>query len=392
MSATNTAWFHCGRCGSLFSTEIEKDDQHLCPACGCRTSLGKTSRSEQTADSIPGASGTVTSATKSLKNIQTAWFKKTNGRHLIIKVLAAWLAVLAVSTYGIVWICSDGTNNPPPENHPVSTKDLDSEENTAFLNQAAPLCRQTFSNFLSAETSGISSQLVLRPGTTSALMARFYSMNRLEVVDPKMLTLNNVTVVKLAAGKAIESYWKSSDGRQFDVLFQEEDGEWRLDWEHYVKFSDCPWPLFLAGNGEARGQFRLLARERLSDEHKNSPSISILLREPRFGYPSELGYQSPEFLISRSSKNGSLLTAAFALANSGKRAFNAQLPNIYPEGFIPIRVKIHRFEENTERRFELEEIIACHWYSVDNMGVEISNSLGTFMSTNQDVNDQSLPR
>jgi uncharacterized protein YodC (DUF2158 family) len=76
--------------------------------------------------------------------------------------------------------------------------------------------------------------------------------------------------------------------------------------------------------------------------------------------------------LGRTTPNGKRLTAAFALAKSGKRVFNVNLPSIYPEGLIPIRVKIHRFEENSERRFEIEGIIACHWYSINASGVDIS--------------------
>jgi hypothetical protein len=96
-----------------------------------------------------------------------------------------------------------------------------------------------------------------------------------------------------------------------------------------------------------------------------------VLYAPRFGFTTEPGFQSPEFLIKRDTKNGRLLDAAFKLERENKRVFGGKFPNNNPEGFIRVRVKVRRLEENLERGFELEEVVACHWYSVEAPGVEI---------------------
>jgi hypothetical protein len=258
---------------------------------------------------------------------------------------------------------------PPASQAAVATGVL--EENAALLSEASPLCNQVFSGYLAARTPEERNQFVLKPITTASRMNRFYAENPSINFDPKTLKLTHSSVIRFPSGQAIECHWSSSEGYELDSVFMKENDEWRLDWDHFARYSDCPWPLFLAGSGDPFSEFRLLARERLAEERKNADSISIVLYAPRFGYTGELGFQSPEFLIKRDSKNGRLLDAAFKLERENKRVFGAQFPNNNPEGLIRVRVKVRRFEEDQERRFELEEVLACHWYSVDFPGVEI---------------------
>ena len=129
--------------------------------------------------------------------------------------------------------------------------------------------------------------------------------------------------------------------------------------------------MFLAGSGDPDGEFRLLARQRLAEQRKNADTISIVLYAPRFGAPEATLTQSPEFLIKRDTKNGRMLGAAFQMEKSGQRVFDANTPNLNPEGLIRVRVKVRRFDDKGERRFEITEVVACHWYTVDAPGVDI---------------------
>ena len=289
----------------------------------------------------------------------------------MLQIIVGYALLFLAIIYGARWkwgVQPDDHKNPANE---ASAKAVVPEEDIILLEQAAPLCREVFSNFLSASTPEQQNQFVLSPITTAARMARFYNLNPLLVIDPRKLALSQHAALHLPGRRALETYWNSSDGREFDAVFMEENGEWRLDWEHYARFSDYPWPLFLAGSGPEQGEFRLLARERLADERKNADTISIVFYAPRFGFNSETGAQSPEFLVKRDSKNGRLLGAAFELEKAGKRVFDVNLPNATPEGLIRVRVKVRRIEEAGERRFELDDVLACHWYSHDAPGLEI---------------------
>lgn len=243
----------------------------------------------------------------------------------------------------------------------------------ALLNQIAPLCGRTISKFLDAGTPESRNQFVFAPVATASRMADFYKLNPLLSIDAGTLTLTRAAVLHLSKGDAIEVNYRSDDDLRLDAVFFNENGEWRLDWEHFARYGSHPWALFLAGGGNAEGEFRLLARQRLVDERKNHADISLVFYAPQQGHPEELGSHSPEFLVDRNSKNGRLLEAAFKLEKSGKRAFGVKFPSSDPEGIIRIRVKVRRVDGNDERHFELTDVVACHWYSTDELGMEIAD-------------------
>ncbi|MEY4243450.1 MAG: hypothetical protein RLZZ245_1035, partial [Verrucomicrobiota bacterium] len=247
-----------------------------------------------------------------------------------------------------------------------------SDKDTALLAKAQSLCNESFSKLLQAAAPEEQNQFVLNAISTGPRIARFYSMNPSPAMDPAKMTLTRNAVAHLPSGRAIETQWTSSDGHSLDAVFSEENGEWRMDWEHYARFSDFPWALFLAGSGEEVAEFRLLARERLAEERKNADTISLTLYAPRFGYSRDTGFQSPEFLVERSSKDGQLIQNALDLNKQGKQPFGVKLPSIDPEGLIRVRAKIRRIEKDGERSFEIAEVIACHWYSVNAPGMEIT--------------------
>lgn len=289
-------------------------------------------------------------------------------RHVMPKLAAAWAVVLAVIVLGARWWWNEEDTGAPPTVPLANTATL-SNEDMDFLNLVLPKCAAIFSEFLAAGTPETRNQFVLAPVLTSSRMARFYGLNPMTRVDAQSLKLAASAVLKRPAGKALETQWDGSEGRKIEAFFREENGEWRLDWDHYARYSDYPWALFLAGSGPAEGEFRLLVRERLADERKASDTLSLVFYAPRFGQPGEVGFQSPEFLVSRNSPDGKLLDAAFKLARGGGQVFGSTLANLNPEGMIRVRVNVRRLEVNMERKFEIVKVLACHWYALDEPGV-----------------------
>ena len=292
----------------------------------------------------------------------------------MLKLVSGWLLVLALIIYGArsKW----GANTFIPEQPaPVAKGPLEnSAEDLALLNESFDECLKTFSAYLNAGIPEQQNQYVLSPLDTVSKMARFYSQNPSEKIDPSSLSQESRSVLHLPDAAAIETAWKSTDGRRFDAVFVKENDEWRLDWNHFVRYSDYPWSLFLAGSGQPEGEFRLLARERLPEERKDADSVSIVFYAPRFGQPGETGSQSPEFLVSRTSEAGKLLDAAFKAARKGDKAFGSKLTGFDPDELIRVRVKVRRSDEGLERKFEITEVVACHWYSVDEPGVLIEET------------------
>lgn len=364
MTEDNNSWFHCGRCGSLFQSYLGESDGRVCASCGSNPAL-----SFEIHPSAESDSGETPPDNPNERIKQPLRKRKSN--YFFVKLLCGWalFIVLIIFAARHKWPAKPETPKPIVNQKAVAPETV--EKDNALLNEVGSLCNRAFSGYLAARTPEERNQFVLRPVTTAARMNRFYNENPSINFDPSTFKLAHGSVIHLPSGPAIEYHWTSSEGYQLDSVFVKENDEWRLDWDHFARYSDYPWPLFLAGSGSDFAEFRLLARERLAEERKNADAISIVLYAPRFGNTMETGFQSPEFLIRRDTRNGQLLDAAFKLMREDKRVFGARFPNNNPEGFIRVRVKVRRFEEDLERRFELVEVIACHWYSVDAPGVEI---------------------
>ncbi len=368
MSDTPNSWFHCGHCGSLFRSPAGDAESRVCPECGLDPSLGvEPVPVEQPAPIVPA------DTSQRPREPEKSSRKKRRGSHLIFKLIAIWMLLLVGIVVGAGYLFKKapaGEKSAAAE--PVNTGPT--PEEAALLTEGGPLASQGFFGFLAAGTPEARNQFVLNPITTASRMARFYDLNPIVTIAPETLTLLKSAVLHLPAGRAIETLWNTADGRQIDAVFVEQDNEWRLDWDHFVRFSTYPWALFLAGSGEPEGEFRLLARQRLAEERKDAEDVSIVLYVPRFGFVNETGFQSPEFLVKRDTRNGRLLDAAFELEQSGKRVFGLDLPHDNPEGLIRVRVKVRRIKDDMGSRFELVDVLACHWYSTDDPGVEIQVS------------------
>jgi hypothetical protein len=367
-------WFHCGRCGALFQAPAGPADGRLCSVCG--------------ADPCSSLESVETPATKPagdhepenppaglLPRHGRRTKRRRKNRHIMLKLMLGWLVVLAMIIFGARKLWHRET---PSSVHAVVSADgnappvLNSED-LLLLQQAGTACGAVFEGFLKAGTPEARNQFVLSPVATASRMARFHSLNPVLMLDAGKLKPDGSGLLHLPDGtKAFEAIWKVDDGRLFDVSFRRENDEWRMDWDHFVRYSDYPWALFLAGSGPDEGEFRLLARERLAEERKAADTISLVLYAPRFGNPHETGIQSPEFLIPRASQDGRLLDAAFAQARSGGRLYGSSLPRLDPDGMIRVRVKVRRGEAELERKFEIARVIACHWFTMDDPGVQLT--------------------
>lgn len=300
--------------------------------------------------------------------------RKRKSGYFMFGLLAGWILFIGLIIVGARMLWPEAQEIRKSVGREEAASGKMTEEEVSELNEIAPVCNNVLLGFLSAGTPEERNQFVLDPITTAARMARFYELNPIVNIDPATFSNSGAALLRITGSHAIETQWQSADKRRLDAVFIEKNGEWRLDWDHFARYSDYPWALFLAGSGPAEGEFRLLARERLAKERKNEGSISIVLYAPRFGYTEESGYQSPEFLIRRDTRDGRLLDAAFEQQRKGQRPFGVKLKSMNPEEMIRLRVKVRRVEQDAGRRFELEKVVACHWYSTEEPGIEITET------------------
>ncbi len=293
--------------------------------------------------------------------------RRSNG--MVWKTVGGWLVLLMA----IVLIVRPFSGDAPER---VDTDGgntfagTGADESMAFLEDALPKCQQALTGFLQSSAPEERNQFVFSPIRTASRMARFYALNPVAKVDPGTLRFGGSGVLRLPEENAIETRWTDDQGREIEVVFRKEQDEWRIDWPHFVRESDYPWPLFLAGDGESEGEFRLLARERLAEERKPGDPISLVLHAPRFGDPKDEGPGSPEILVTSDTREGRLIDAAFRARRDGVMVYGSSLKSQDPGGMIRLRVRIQRVPKESGYGFQIAELIACHWLSVDDPGID----------------------
>lgn len=368
MNEETLGWFHCGRCGHLFQSPLGESGRS-CPDCG---------RDPSTFGDAPIKSGPTGYATLPERRAaasgedslpQKRAVRKRRANSTVAKVLVAWLVfIILLAIVGNRLWEEDDRLGSQVRSAPITVSSVGDDERT-ILDEAIPQCARCLGSFLSSGTPEERNQYVRKPISLAGKMSRFYNMNPLVLINPTDVKLVAKHVINLESGPAIATTWEVVDGRKLDAVFYKEDGEWRLDWEQFVRYGDMPWPLFLAGSGGESGEFRLMARLRLADEKSATSQLSVVLYGPRFGHPIDPGNASPEFLISRDSEDGRLLAAAFRAEKAGKSPFDAALETGDPEGMIRVRVQVKRIDDQKSRSFVLEKVIACHWLSIDEPGL-----------------------
>jgi hypothetical protein len=288
----------------------------------------------------------------------------------IVKIFCGWilliLGIIALSTYLWDWDKEIGAQTR-------SKGDLmarrGTDEDTAMLQHGINPCAQTITGYLRARTPEERSQYIRKPLETIGRMTRYYALNPAVMVEPEDIAVEQFSLLHLGEERAISILWKAADGRLYDSVFFPEKGEWRLDWDHFVRYSDHPWQLFLSGSGPDTGEFRVLARERLAHDRRHTNEIGIVCYVPQRGAPGDTGAPSPEFLLSRESEEGRMLMAAFAELEAGRRPFGDKTATHDPEEMIRVRLRVRRESTPEGDRFVLEKVIACHWLGIDDPGV-----------------------
>ncbi len=367
MSDENMAWYHCGRCGLLFKSPPGDGVERRCTKCGRDPALGVETQSMRSTLPPPRTVSQNHQAGKSEE------LRRPRHNFLIIKVFIGWAVATGLIVLAVRYFWQEDKTRASSISTAATVVGTSGDEAVVTLTKAMPACCEALSGFLGAGSPEERNQFVLNPVTTAARMARFYDLNPFIRLDP--LTIKNTTnsLLVLPGGRAVETRWSAPDGRTLDCVFVQQNGEWRLDWEHFTRYSDYPWQLFLTGAGEPELEFRLLARERLVKQRSESSLMSLVFYQPRFGYPDQTATASPEFLVSRNSPDGKLLAEAFKKHAKGELLFASKLPYLEPPDMLRVRVLLRRqpapADADSPFTFELAKVIACHWMSLDDPGV-----------------------
>lgn len=288
--------------------------------------------------------------------------RRRRKKHTILMMFLLWAGFmgLLILLGRHFWRNPDQGLHEDSRNKPRSAASYLDEQ---LIKDHLPAIYEVFLAHVVAANNEQRAQMILDPIRVVPRMMRFFQLNPLIRLNPENMVHRESKVLRLPEGDVVEVLWASGD-RVYDTAFLREDGEWRLDWEHFARYSDFPLSLFLAGSGPDEAEFRLFARERLVEERKNEPELSVVFYSAFAGKPREAGVQTPEFLVPRDMPMGKRLASAFRQMREGVRPFNSQLEVEEPGDLIRVRVRIRRNEVDGVRTFEVVDVPACHWYGM----------------------------
>lgn len=369
------AWYHCGRCGSLFESPLGLDEERLCSECGRKPVTGiwpaedvisKESQKEQPAFEKRG---------HALDENGKRAVRKKRGKNTMMRIVVIWVIIMLLAVWNRQRHQRASTDREArfeagKGNLAEGTR---ADERVALMIKALPDCHRALAGFLTGGTPEIRNQFVANPIETAAKMANFYRNNPFPHVEIEKLKRIGQEPILVGDEWMIETRWQSSEGIAFDAVFRREGSAWKLDWEHFSRYSEYPWALFLAGAGSDEAEFRLLARNVAEGDQAErvGSRLRFVLMSPVFGVAGETGMESPELVVDRRSNEGLLLEAAFQAKSEGAKLFGGTMVPMEPEGLVRVRVRIKRGEFGGLRSFTLEKVVAGHWLGVDESGFDL---------------------
>ena len=287
INKNKAAWYHCGRCGSLFQSHTHMTRIRFCSECGLNPKPSMVSISSQAETHLENFKDIKEKSSSSNKHRKkNISFKKIS--HLTIGIAVVWWLIAGLIIYSAKTIWPDKIQQKSTPTY--DSKKIDNhanlaleKENLLLINRSVEGCMQTLKDFFQATLPEERNQHVIQSFDSPIRIERYHNIENLNLASPPTLEHSQWSVVNIAEEKAIEATWTNDEGRRFEAIFRKQREEWLIDWEHFVRYSDMPLAVFLSGNGDAEGEFRLLARERLAEERKDLPTISIMFYAPIFG-------------------------------------------------------------------------------------------------------------
>lgn len=370
-------WYHCGKCGSLFEAAFGHDEARVCGVCKQGPGTGVWPAGDKPSkEAEPDQKEFSKQAETFIDESGRRAVRKKRKANVMMKVIVVWTFIMLLA----VWLRHHYTKTASAKDKLEQvatrmTKGTLADENIALLNKALPDCHRALGGFLTAGTPEGRNQFVVDPIETAGKMATFYSRNPFPNVDVKNLQRTAQELIRVGDTWMLATRWKEKDGVEFDAVFRRNSGTWRLDWNHFSQFSEYPWTLFMAGEGPDEAEFRLLARQKLSDSDSERIGSRLIFTmfAPVFGRAAETGMESPDFVIDRQSDEGLLVGAAFAARADGKRPFGQNFSALEAPGDIRLRVLVKRSELAGKRTFTLEKVNACHWIDSEAVGQDLND-------------------
>lgn len=377
MALETQHWYHCGRCGNLFSAS---NHDTLCDRCGQPPTpdqaLGEVKENaidQRPVKMIPAVQGETSDHSQPAR-VRSVKKEKTD--YFLVKLSVGWLCFLALFVILIYKVKDPGKwmRRTQAQRFAEATADFEKAttiaDNQRIFNSAQASISTNTTGLLDNISPESRAQHVLQ--TKNVVLSILHDGGKTKLLGSDAnIQIESTNVIRIHDTPRIEILWKDEKGRRVEMVYAEEDQEWKIDWEAFAKSSTETWTMFDSGEEPKTGTFRFLVRERLAENFALNNQLSIVFYEPSFWNGVEPITQTPEFLLDRDSTIAKQIIAALNAKKNKQPIYNTMFSQKDPEGMARVRVTIERKVNGKEKIFTIKSVDALHWMNVNDFGLEL---------------------
>lgn len=272
----------------------------------------------------------------------------------IVAAVIGVFVVREVITRDEVPLTEDGQNQELREQMAKSA------EARTFISQQFPACWRVMLGYFEARNTAQRSQFVRDPIRVTSRMAVYESNHLPRRLKGNLQLLMNGLRME-GSQQVIEAIFQDESGERYEVAFVRDGGEWRIDWEHLVRWSAQLWYQFMERTEGAEAEFRLYVRRRqvsLGDEDL----VAVQFYPP---VDEDLNRQrgaSDRVLVRRDSESGQRLERLWERTIKDPGRGGTMFPVQNPPNLARVRVVLAWTRaEDGELYLTLKELRAVNW-------------------------------
>ncbi|MGB2403371.1 MAG: hypothetical protein ACPIA7_08165 [Akkermansiaceae bacterium] len=378
-------YYHCDQCGSIFEAQILGVSQQTCSRCGhlltggdhapaeidfeadlaCReqSSVMNDGTSGQDVDS--NKASVISEADKVAHDPPLVAQKKRAAQQMKL-IAISWL-VFVVVVVAIVFYFNRSSAKFATETR-SSQQELEKQKDAEKqkMKLALPKCMMVIKSFVNAKTASAKAQFVHDGVRLSREMEAYYA----EQADFRTPLLQARPIyyhaLNISGADAIGAICQTDTGERFEVIFILQDGEWKIEWKSFVRYSEHDWSTFLTGAGADEAEFRLYMRVMDVREDLAAGDVLVQFYKPDIfrGHKFD-GYASDVIRVPAYSIQGKLLRDMIQRADETKGGdlVGMQFADFDPKQLHRVRARMRsKINAKQELEVHLVRLIANHWY------------------------------
>ncbi|NNM28302.1 MAG: hypothetical protein HKO57_02180 [Akkermansiaceae bacterium] len=241
-----------------------------------------------------------------------------------------------------------------------------------YLRRQIPECRDVLDRFFRAGDAAERAQSVYDPVRVTPYMAAYYRHNpprRPSGVLKPLLTNLYVDDDQ----RAIETVWADPGGDEMEMVFIRDQGQWKIDWEAFVRYSTAEWLLFITGSPR-EGEFRVYMRRiELSQQAGREPMFGLKFYPASYDSRIRSRGESDTVLVPRDGEVGQRLQQLFTVSGQSPDVGDSKLAERDPEDLYRVRVRLAWKDGRDGNPYlSLQNLVAANWYAegFEDIGLE----------------------